>query len=512
MDHSIRSKIAATSRKIEKRLAEYRSEPGAGEKPVLSTRGVRYEISDRVEAISSGGIGAIHALTRSIGLAKEIDRRLHLLKFHWPYHESDHVLNIAYNLLAGGTCLEHLEHRRNDEAYLNALGAKSIPDPTTAGDFCRRFTTEDVETLMRTYNVVRQRVWKQQPDSFFDEAILDADGTYVSTTGDCKEGMDISYKGTWGYHVLLVSLANTLEPMSIENRPGNRPSQEGAAKRLDEAAKVAIDAGFRRVTFRGDTDFSQTAYLDDWDDQGIEFVFGYDATANLVGLAESVSEADWKPLKRDPKYEVATKERAHPRNVKESIIRARGYVNLHLLGEEIAEFEYKPTKCKKPYRVVVVKKTISVEKGQEVLFPEVRYLFYITNKTELSTRDVVLFANDRCDQERLIGELKSGANILHAPVDNLTSNWAYMAMASLAWSLKTWFALLVPVSPRWKERHEDQKTKLLRMGFRSFLQAMINIPCQILSAGGKVVYRLLAWNSWQNVFFRMIDRLHVRIV
>ena len=111
---------------------------------------------------------------------KEIDRTLHLLKRHLPYHESDHVLNIAFNILAGGKRIEHLELRRNDEVYLDALGAERIPDPTTAGDFCRRFSSEaDVLTLMDAINESRLRVWAQQPDEFLDEAILDADGTIV---------------------------------------------------------------------------------------------------------------------------------------------------------------------------------------------------------------------------------------------------------------------------------------------------------------------------------------------
>jgi len=508
---SIRTSLRSSRRRIEKRLREFRRHEGAGDLPVFTAQRISYDISDRFDAVSCGGIGAIHNLAHCVGLPAEIDLHLHLLKWHWPYHESDHVLNIAYNLLAGGSCLEHLEYRRNDECYMNAIGAKSIPDPTTAGDFCRRFEKADVEALMRSFNTVRQRVWRQQPSAFFEEAIIDADGTVVSTTGECKEGMDITHKGEWGYHPLLITLANTLEPLFIENRPGSRPSHEGAAKRLDQAAKLTLDAGFDKVTLRGDSDFSQTKYLDGWDEEGIEFVFGYDAAANLVSAAESLPDAEWRPLERDAKYQVKTEPRARPRNVKESIVRARGYVNLHLLGEEIAEFDYQPSKCKQLYRMVVVKKTISVEKGQEVLFPEIRYLFYITNKRDLSTRDVVLFANDRCDQERLIGDLKSGSKILHAPVDNLTSNWAYMVMASLSWSLKTWYALLVPESNRWRERHREEKNRLLRMGFRSFVNAVINIPCQILTTGRRLVYRFLAWNPWQHVFFRTLDRLRVAI-
>src|SRR5262249_42462038 len=161
--------------------------------------------------------------------------RLVLLKIHLPYHESDHVLNFAYNALCEGTCKEDIELRRNDAAFLDALGARRIPDPTTAGDFCRRFDEGDIRSLQGAFHETRHQAWARQSDTFFAQAIIDVDGTLVGTTGSCKEGMDISYKGTWGYHPLVVSLANTGEVLSIVNRPGNRPSHEGAAAEIDRA-------------------------------------------------------------------------------------------------------------------------------------------------------------------------------------------------------------------------------------------------------------------------------------
>src|SRR4051812_45645300 len=155
---------------------------------MIAATNIHYEIAQRAQGLAPGGIGAMLLLARTTGLVRDIDRDLHLLKRHLPYHESDHVLNIALNLLAGGRCLEHIELRRNDEAFLDALGARRIPDPTTAGDFCRRFAEDDVLTLMETFNGARRRVWAQQPPEFFDRAILDADGTLVATDARCKGG------------------------------------------------------------------------------------------------------------------------------------------------------------------------------------------------------------------------------------------------------------------------------------------------------------------------------------
>ena len=203
--------------------------------PMMTASNIHYELSDRVQGLSAGGIGAMLLLARRTGLIGDIDDNLHLLKVHLPYHESDHVLNIAFNVLAGGQRLEHLELRRNDEVYLNALGADRIPDPTTAGDFCRRFCGVDVMTLMDAINKTRQRVWAEQPPEFFEEAILDADGTIVPSDAECKQGMDFAYDGQYGYHPLLISLANTAEPLFLFNRrerPGRtRKDQEGGKTR-----------------------------------------------------------------------------------------------------------------------------------------------------------------------------------------------------------------------------------------------------------------------------------------
>jgi len=328
----IRKQIERRKRRIARRL-DKNDNRGCG-RPIMTALNIRYEIADRTRATSHGGIGAIHLLTKKLGLDQAIDQNLGLLKIHLPYHDSDHVLNIAYNLLAGGTCLEHLELLRSDEAYLDALGARRIPDPTTAGDFCRRFDESALFRLQAIFNATRRKVWRQQPKAFFEEAILDADGTMAETSGECKQGMDINYKGQWGYHPLVLSLANTGEPLFVVNRSGNRPSHEQAAFYFDRAIALCRRAGFQ-----------------------------------------------------------------------------------------------------------------------------------------------------------------------------LLSNWAYMVMGSLAWSLKAWAALVLPEDGRWPEKHREEKRKLLRMDFTTFRQAMMNVPAQILSTGRRIVCRLLAWNPWQHVFFRLLDHL-----
>jgi len=430
------------------------------------------------------------------------------LKIHLPYHESDHVLNLAYNALCDGTCLQDIELRRNDEVFLDALGARRIPDPTTAGDFCRRFKSDDVHLLQDIFNDVRKKAWAGQPDEFFAQARIDADGTLVPTTGECKQGMDIGYNGIWGYHALVVSLANTGEVLSLINRSGSRPSHEGAADEIDRAIHVCRAGGFRQILVRGDTDFTQATHLDRWDSDGVQFIFGADATANLHVLADDLPDEAWQTLERPLRYQVRTEPRRRPENVKEPIVVEREFQNIRLISETIAEFDYRPTACRQSYRLIALRKDLSVEKGEQVLFADYRYFFYLTNDRTSTATEIVFQANDRCNQENLHAQLKHGVCALQAPVDNLVSNWAYMVMTALAWNLKAWLALQLPEQPgRWAERHRSEKTTVLTMEFKTFVNGFLRMPCQIIRSSRRLVYRLLSWNPWQPVFFRILDVL-----
>jgi hypothetical protein len=457
----------------------------------MQSGNVHYEMGEKAQGMSYGGIGAIHGMVGRLGLPQEINRHIPLLKLHLPYWESDHVLNITYNVLLGGLRLEDIELRRNDEVFLTALDVPRIPDPTTSGDFTRRFGSQDVLSLMEAINGTRRRVWGKRGRKLLKEALIDIDGTLASTYGECKGGMEISRKGLWGYHPLIVSLANTKEVLYMVNRPGNVVSHQGSAEWIDKAIEL-VRPYARRITLRGDTDFYLTKHLDRWAEE-VDFVFGADASSALIRRAEELPETRYKRLKRKSKYTVKTEARRRPRNIKKQIVEQRQFENLRLESEHVAEFRYRPTNCKREYRVVAVRKNISHEKGERVLFPEIRYLFYITTREDLSASQVVELANGRCDQENVIEQLKNGVNALRMPVDNLLSNWAYMVMAALAWNLKAWFAMMV--------RFKDRRIELLRMEFRRFLNAMVLLPVQIVRQGRKTIYRLLGYNAWLKDFF-----------
>jgi hypothetical protein len=484
-------------KKIEKRLGRRNWEDQP--RPMFQGSNIHYEVDGRNKGMAQGGIGVMHRLAKRIGLTKAIDQELHLLKRHLPYHESDHVLNLCYNVLAGGTRLEDIELRRQDEAWMDALGAKVIPDPTTAGDFLRRFSEEDILALMDLINDGRVKVWGQQPKAFFNEAILNVDGTIAPTEGECKQGMDISYKGDWGYNPLVISLAQTREPLYLINRPGNVPSHQDAAQWIDRSLDLVCDR-FKTVWLRGDTDFSLTDHLDRWAKR-CHFVFGVDAHSNLVAMAESLPEGQWSEFLPNSAFQEPREPRQRPENVKDRMVKERGYKNIRTVSEQVAQFMYRPVKCKNDYRIVVVRKNLSVEKGEQLLFDDLRYFFFITDDWSLSPHEIVYFIHERCDHENDIEQLKNGVKAMTWPVHDLVSNWAHMVIAALAWNLKAWLGLLTP--------NASLRHQILRREFKRFIQTFILIPCLIIKTGRRIVYRLLGYNAQLKDFLRTFEYLRL---
>ena len=512
MNTIIKQRLADRKGRIAARLDKFNF-PDDLTRPMLRGANVRFELAGRATGTAHGGLALIHQLAQDLGLAKAIDERLHLFKVHLPYHESDHVLNLAYNALCDGRCLEDLELRRQDEAYLNLLGAERIPDPTTAGDFCRRFEPYHLEQLHEAYDAVRLKVWSRQPKEFFAEARIDADGVMVETGAECKQGIDISYKGSWGYHPLVVTLANTGEVLRLENRSGNRPSHEGAAVRLDQSIVLCRRAGFCLILLRGDTDFSQTQYLDRWHAQpDVRFIFGLDWTAGKHVDADFLPGAAWNLLERPLKWVARTKSRTRPERVKQRIVEEREFKDIQLVDEEVAEMDYRPVACQQTYRLIILRKNLKVNDPQQgrLFEDDYRYFFYITNDWESTPEQIVFSANDRCQQENVLAQLRA-LRALHAPVDSLLSNGAYMLMTALAWNLKAWLALSLPVEKQEKPaEHQALKQRLLGLEFRTFVQGFLRLPAQIVQTGRRLIVRLLAWNVWQPLFFRLAAQFQSR--
>jgi hypothetical protein len=465
---------------------------------------VSYEVGDHLNVTPYGGVAVMHRLVTKLGLVAAIDDELELLKVHLPYHESDHVLNLAYNVITGGRRLEDIDRLRHDVAYMNGLGAELIPDPTTAGDFLRRFDGDDVTTLMDVINSVRPNLWRSRgKDLLGPVTYIDVDGSVAPTDGERKQGMDISFKGIWGYHPLVVSVANTGEVLFVVNRPGNAPSHQDAATWIDKAIDL-VAPYTPRVCLRGDTDFSLTEHLDRWA-QRADFVLGMDCSPTLRGIAEALPEQQWVRLTRPAPYQTTTgTTRSRRANIKNQIVAERGYTNLELNHEDVTVFTYRPRKCKRDYQVVALRKNITRSQGGLALIDEIRYFFYITTYTDKTPAQIVELANDRCDQENINAQLKSGINALHAPVNDLISNWAYMVIATLAWNIKAWYAMTMHLK---QDRHD-----YLRMKFRRFFHSVILIPAVVILTARTVTVRLVGYTPALGRFLsarNTIERLQV---
>jgi hypothetical protein len=501
----VRKQLQKRKRKLLRRISV---DHGVWQSPMIRPAKTKIELANKQQAVGCGGIAVIMELINSLQLRKHINQSAAVLKLHLPYDESDHIFNIALNLLAGGTCLDHLEYRRNDEAYLDALGAQRIPDPTTAGDFCRRFSSVKLIEVMQGINRARREVWKQQHDSFFDQATIEADGTMVETNGEKKQGIGINHKGQWGYHPLVVTLAETQETLFLANRSGNRPSHEHSSFYFDLAINECRKAGFRKIVLRGDTDFSSTAHLDRWDREGVKFILGYDAHRNLVKRADELEKAAWKPLERE--RQKAKTQRAKRPNFKEQIVEHNAYENQKLRAESYAEFNYQPTACSQAYRMVVVRKEIDVTSGQHLLFDKQKYFFYISNESadQISAREIVRSANGRCNQENTISQLKA-CHALAAPLESLESNWAYMLFASLAWTLKIWSGMMIRVqgNPNQRRTRSEARRRVIAMEFSTYLNSLMMIPAQIIRSARQRVFRLLTYRPSVDLLFTMHDHI-----
>ena len=474
---------------------------------MMTASNIHYELADRVQGLAAGGIGAMLLLARKTGLIGDIDSMVHVLKRHLPYHESDHVLNIAFNILAGGKRIEHIELRRNDEVYLNALGAERIPDPTTAGDFCRRFRESDIMDLMDAStrpagasgpSSPRSSSRKRSSTPTAPSSRPTPSARRASTSPTTAPGAIIPLDLAGQHRRAALSWSTAAATAPRTSRPTStwtRPSTSAAGPASAKSSCGATPSSPRPSTWTAGTTPATSA--------SSSVTRPTTPSRPWPTPCRPRPTASWN----DRRVSDQTAPRQQPERVKAEIVKQRGFETIHVLEEMVAEFDYRPVACHRNYRVVVLRKRLGIDKGQMRLFEEYRYFFYITNDREMTAEEVVFSANDRCDQENLIAQLKSGVHALTTPVDDLVSNWAYMVMASLAWSLKAWSALMMPVSPRHAAKHQAEKRSLLRMEFPTFCAAVIQMPCQIVKGGRRLIYRLLSWNPWQGAFLRLVERL-----
>ena len=450
------------------------------ERPVIRNRQVRVQIQERGEITPYGGLSLAHDLAMRLGIDRDINHSMELLRLHLPYFNSDHLLTHVYNQYVGGSCIEDIAHLQHSDAIKHLTGACRIPDPSTAGDFLRRFNRSNLRAFQQVIDRAREKVWRQMPNSRKRVATIDMDSTIKPVYGECKQGADFSYTGKWSYHPLLLTLAETRELLRTLNRSGYAVSADGATAALKEVLPM-VKRHFGKVYVRGDSAFYQKAIIAQCVRNHVGFALVMDSYANLIAMAENLPESAWKPFSAHAAQKAArTDPRRKTRRKRERVRRRkaqeRGYKTLATTDQWAAEFNYtlRPALDEfglvgSTFRVVVKRQLVETSQGQELLYTDYVYRFIITNipRSEMDAGEVLRFAYGRCDQENIIEQAKNGIAALRMPTGELLANAAFLMAGQLAWCLRAWLSLLA--LPRETSRWE----------WKWFRQAFVYVAARI---------------------------------
>lgn len=474
--------------------------------PVMRLPKTHVEIESDTKTTPYGGLVLVTAFLRHFAVSEQINENVSVLKQHQPYTESDHVLAQAVNLYVGGTCIEDMANLQQSEAVCRMLGACRVPDPTTAGDFLRRFDDEKnpgaLAGLRQTTDQIQCAVWESRTDGAKKRnkknkgrikdtptrqelAVIDIDGHTKEVYGATKEGADFNHKGKWSYQPLVVTLAGTGECLAIRNRPGNVRSSEGAAEVVDETIAY-VRPYFKQVLVRGDSDFDRADLREvchKYDD--CFFAFVGREFRDRPKIAEAIPEEQWRPFETRAKRRDEAKKSKHGYrarrkrcNRRRQRARERGYKELRLVRQWIAEVPWTPSGSQHAYRLVIRRQLIEHHKGQTLLFKKYRYRYVVTNlPMTISTARVIDLTYERCDQENVIEQLGSGLAAWRMPVGEFAGNSAWLEIARLAWNLAKWLAQLV------------LPEETVRWEWKRFRQAFVYLAADIIKRSRQIWVR-----------------------
>ncbi len=445
------------------------------------------ESDNRGEITQYGGLVLAQQFVRRFGVAKRIDEGLKLFKRHAPYHESDHVLALAYTLYVDGSCLEDQGVLQGSEAVRRMVGACRIPDPTTAGDFLRRFkSAQEVGQLSGAGDEVQEAVWSKLPAKVrrqrkkHEMALVDLDGHIKPLYGVQKEGADFSYDGRWSYQPLVVTLGGSGECLKVVNQPGSARSSDAAAGALKEVVP-RVKRHFKNAIVRGDTDFDRADVYQAVIEQGAYFAIGGRVYANRAALAERISEKRWQRFypraEREPSGGPSRQGRTP--NYRKNKAQQRGYRTLSTVKQWISEIEYQPSGVPFPCRLIVRRILIEESDGQGVLLKHFRYRLVLSDLPRSYTaQKVVDLTYQRCDQENVIEQFGHGIAGWRMPVAEFMGNSAWLEIARLAWNLGKWIAQLA------------LPAEVVRWEWKRFRRHFVYIAAKVLKLGHTVVVRL----------------------
>ena len=444
---------------------------------------------------ATAGLALATRLSSMLRLAQGIDAHVHVLKQHRPFHESDHVLTHTFNLFLGGGCIEDIADLQQSKAAHRILGTERVPDPTTAGDFLRRFDEDSVKSLDRAIDEAQLRAWRR----FYgrkkqDLGIVDIDSHVHHVYGQQKEHADFTYKGGFGFHPLAITLDKTQEVLRLINRPGNVVSADGAAEQI-ESLIPHLETRFRKILIRGDSAFARQAIFDVCDDHGHYFAMVSPAHVNLEAIADGIPDENWTGFRADsvPKKN-CTKKRMRPRrNRRSKVARARKKRDLRLKEQCVAEVPYKPARSKITYRLIIRAQLIEEAQRGGGLFDVWRYRYVLTNlPKKYSCADVIRLTYKRCDQENIIEQLQNGVAAMRMPSGEFHANSAWLVCARLAHNLKSWLGM--SVLPR----------ETIRWEWKRFRKAFIYVAARVTRHARQVLLGISDSHRFADEFRRGI--------
>lgn len=449
------------------------------------------------EATAYGGLSLAIRLASVLRVSQAIDGALSLLRSHRPFHESDHVLTHAYNLFLGGTAIEDIADLQQSEPVRRMLGASRIPDPTTAGDFLRRFDEEAIDALDEAIDEVHRRAWKRHYGRKQRLGVVDMDSCVRHVFGHQKQGADFTYKGGFGYHPLVISLAGTNECLRLVNRPGNVTSAEGAAEHLESLIPL-LKSRFSKVLVRGDSAFARQDIFDVCDEHGLNFAMVSASQRNFAELADSLPECRWRPFRAyetRPGKKRRQRKRGHNRRRRRA--RERGKRDLKMERQWIAEIDYQPVRSERTYRLIMRRQRIE-ESDQGELFELWRYRYVITNlPRSMSTEEVVRHTYRRCDQENVVEQLQNGVAAMRMPTGSLLANHAFLLCARIAHNMKSWLAMLA--LPR----------EVMRWEWKRFRKAFVYVAARVVLSARQRIVKVAGSHRYADEICRGIARLQV---
>ena len=462
------------------------------------------ESDPRGEMTHYGGLVLAQQFVRRFGVAQRLDGALRLFKRHAPYHESDHVLALAYTLYADGTCLEDQAVLQGSEAVRRLVGACRIPDPTTAGDFLRRFrTTQDLERLSGVIDAVQEAVWSKlsgkarRQRKKHEFALVDLDGHIKPLYGVQKEGADFSYNGRWSYQPLVVSLAGSGECLKVVNQPGSARPSDAAAGALKEVLP-RVRRHFRNALVRGDTDFDRSDIFNAAIDEGAYFAIGARVYPNRAALVEAIGKKNWQPFfpRAERGQRGGPSRHVYTKNWRRQKAAERGFRRLRTVKQWLSEIDYQPHGLDSACRMIVRRVLIEETDGQGALFTHFRYRLVLTNLPRSYTaREVIDLTYQRCDQENVIEQFGQGIAGWRMPVAEFRGNSAWLQIARLAWNLGKWIAQIA------------LPTEVVRWEWKRFRRHFVYLAAKVLKIGRRLVVRL----AGSHRFLPDILTAHVRL-